>query len=300
MKKALALLFAAVLCLSLAACGGESNPPRQDGSTTSTTKNESKPTVPAEFTANLPKLCGEWKILKRDDVGKLETITIREDGTFLCDDRTLEWRYAYHHGNNLQINLFDGESKVGYFELRLEEDGDITGSVTLDDQNGKLRLYKPSHYEIINVTPDNWQDYFEIVQYMTYRENAFGEAESCFFRTEMQLKEIYRNRLSANLSDDVFDNNVIQNGALEFSYDNGECAASIDLANRTYTFGDFIAGESDTDTVEFGYKRDGRYLYAILETNNIGDWEIENGRLERVRKNFETIRLSLELCLMAE
>ena len=54
-------------------------------------------------------------------------------------------------------------------------------------------------YETVEITPDNWQEYFEIIGYMEYRDNAFGEAESCFFRSELRLKEEYRSRLSANM-----------------------------------------------------------------------------------------------------
>ncbi len=147
-------------------------------------------------------------------------------------------------------------------------------------------------YEIVEITLDNWQEYFEIVGYMTYRDNAFGEAESCYFRNELRLKEEYWSRLAANMMDDK--------GAIEFSYDYGKKVATIDLANRTYSFGEFTVERSGTATDEFSYNNEGNYIYVYLETDNIGSYEIDNGLLETARDNFEPIRIRLVLYLIAE
>ena len=89
-------------------------------------------------------------------------------------------------------------------------------------------------------------------------------------------------------------------GAIEFSYTFGKRVATIDLANRTYSFGEFTAVSIGTATDEFSYNRDGNYIYVYLETDNIGSYEIDNGLLESSRDNFVPIRIRLVLYLIAE
>lgn len=200
------------------------------------------------------------------------------------------------------------ENRIAQLEAELaERDTEIDGLVAeinrilaeneaSEPNNTEQETTEPENtepqYETVEITLDNWQEYFEIVGYMTYRDNAFGEAESCFFRSELRLKEEYWSRLSANMMDDK--------GAIEFSYDYGKKVATIDLANRTYSFGEFTAQSSGTATDEFSYDNDGNYIYVYLETDNIRSSEIDNGLLETARDNFELIRIRLVLYLIAE
>lgn len=239
MKKLLALLLAAVMCLSLVAC---------NSSDENADQIEHYENRIAELEAMLTEL--EAMLTERD-----ETI------------------------NRLLAEKENTETE-------------ITEPENTEPENTEPENTDPQ-YETVEITLDNWQDYFEIVEYMTYRDNAFGEAESCYFRYELRLKEEYWSRLAANMMDDK--------GAIEFSYDYGTRAATIDLANRTYSFGEFTAKKSSTEVSEFDYNTgDGNYLYVFLQTDNIGSWEIENGLLETARANFEIIRIRLVLCLIAE
>lgn len=223
MKKILALLLAAVMCLSLVACGDSDENAAQI----------------AEYESRIAEL--------EATIAELEAMLAERDA-------------------EIERLLAEGESK--------------------EPENTEPQ------YETVEITLDNWQDYFEIVEYMTYRENGFGEAESCYFRTELRLKEEYWSRLAADMMDDK--------GAVEFSYDYGERAATIDLANRTYSFGEFTAKESSTATDRFEYTGDGNYIFVYLQTDNIGSWEIKNGLLETARANFELVRIRLVLYLIAE
>ena len=305
MKKASLLSVVLLLCVSLSACVvrlpgvvGDSSVIQQQIPAESSF--EGSETSAEEEVPHLSKLCGEWCVLEREDLGKIASLTIREDKTAVCGDRFFTWAFHMQNGKNVWITLFDGENEVGRFWLMLLDGNDIKGRIELNDADLSAYLYKPSHYEFAEITLDNWQEYFEIVGYMTFRDNAFGEAESCFFRKELRLKEEYWGKYSAELMYDPFDKNVIEEGALEFFYVTGECPAEIDLENRTWAFGEFAAKEGSVEVTGFTYNSESGYIYAVLETDGILPSEIKEGLLTSVRGLFEMQRIRLTLCLIAE
>jgi len=245
---------------------------------------------------------GDWNRLSSDDEGKVETVTLREDGTGLLDGSEVLWvLYSLNEANDtVCIDLFQDETQIGEFRCEYMEDGDLRAYVQLEaSDNQTLYVYKPTHYEMISVTADNWQDYFEYRNEMHYQDNAFGEFDRCWYTTKLYLKPEYAGRTSAYLMDDVFDDNVIPNGAIEISYDYGDTPFHMNKETREYSFGEPSVEGSSTYITELSYNdTDGFHFY--IAWHNFGEYELEDETAYDFRHNCVPIRLEMTLCLFAE
>lgn len=299
-----ALLLVAVICFSLVACGKEntqdSKNDSDDTQVLETAPVETAP-LPANLSKYMPILCGDWEITYREDVGLIEDIAFSEDGTLQVGSQTFTWEYASDFGHELAFTILDGNRTIGGF--RLQKDKDACLELWLDhiESRGRIFFYQPSCYDIIIITLDNWQEYFEIRQFERFYEDAFGDATSCEIYWELCLKDEYLNRFSDYIMDDVFDSNVIDSGAVEVAYDVGTRSVSVDLKNRTYTLGDdFKKDRTDSSIVKFNFDADYESAYAGIASNFILDTEIAAGKTHSYKENFEITRIKLDLYLIAE
>lgn len=303
MKKLIALLLLAAMCLSLAACGkdnpqnnkGEDNIPAME-----VAPAETDP-LPSNLSKYIPILCGDWEIMYREDVGLIENITFSEDGTLKVDNQTFTWEYASDFDSEFAFNILDGSTRVGGFRLHKEKDACLELWLDHIESRGRIFFYQPSCYDIIIITLDNWQEYFEIRQFEKFYEDAFGDATNCEIYWKLCLKDEYLNRFSDYIMDDVFDSNVIDSGAVEVAYDVGTRSVSVDLKNRTYTLGDdFKKDRTDSSIVKFNFDADYESAYAGIASNFILDTEIAAGKTHSYKENFEITRIKLDLYLIAE
>ena len=245
---------------------------------------------------------GEWSRLYLDDEGKVETLTIREDGTAVLDGSEAQWVFDYYNESihTAIFHLLVNGTEIGGFHCKYTESGDLEAYIKLEElDNESLYLYKPADYEIISVGLDNWQEYFEYRYEMHYQDDAFGDFSRCWYTTKLCLKPEYAARVSAYLTDDVFNNNVIPGGALEYSYDAGNAPFHMDTVTREYTIGEPTTERSDTYVVE-SYYNDEDTVYFQLATHNFGDYEIENETAYNFWHNCVPIRMDATLCLIAE
>lgn len=298
MKELIALLLAAVMCLSLAACGKEI---KDDTAyipvPVATEVPAESEQLPAILSKYMPILCGDWEILYRDDLGLFENITFSEDGTLKVDNQTFTWEYAWDYDGVCVFNILDGSTTVGGFRLHKEKDACLELWLDHIESRGRIFFYQPSCYDIITITLDNWQEYFEIRQFERFYEDAFGDATSCEIYWKLCLKDEYLNRFSDYIMDDVFDHNVIDPGAVEVAYDVGTRSVSVDLKNRTYTLGDdFTKDRTDSSIVKFNFDADDESAYALIANSYI----LDTGITHNYKENFEITQIKLDLYLIAE
>ena len=141
MKKALSLILALVLCLSLCACGGREQAPQPqkpnsdihatDSNVIATDSNA--PNDNAELVDYfLPLLCGDWAI---DSVPTYEgfpkSISIHSDQTAILDETECTWEYGSISDSEVNIRfLVEDEAISGrYFTLMLNENGSVSVSL---------------------------------------------------------------------------------------------------------------------------------------------------------------------------
>ena len=250
----------------------------------------------------LKQLCGEWKVLRREDVDKIGSLVIQGDGTLLMDGKNLTWRNTPEHSSIITLSVFDGEEKTGRIELVMRDNGDLTLYYYQGEERMEsIAFYKPSHYEVISINKENVFDYFEFRDTWDESRNAFGELTSVTIVTYFVPKEPYYSRISEQLMDDGSDQNVIENGAIEWNFLRSGLDVVVNLEDQTYTFENFEAGTEDTKTYVAGF---GDY------SGNMGFWA-RNMTLtpdEEGRHNYtwgctydmEILRLKLDLYLLAD
>ena len=132
MKKALSLLLALVMCLSLCSCGSSENkdevPQKVEVVTTEATVGTTETTagmLEAETTGNtatdhpmLPYLYGEWEHEVYEGIKcSFNTIVINDNGTCVIDGMNATWEIDpdntnYEH-NILWVYFYDGSNRLG-------------------------------------------------------------------------------------------------------------------------------------------------------------------------------------------
>ena len=252
------------------------------------------------FMALMPKMYGEWLVLDRDEVEIAEKFTINEDGSFIYGDRNLTWEYqSYIENSVMAMNIYEGDTKIGTLDIYLNIKNGFEARLRLDSLESGVEYYNPSHYELVDLTVDNIMDYFELKEEMFWVEDAFGDVERCYYRIELVLKEQYKANLSKLLMDDIFDDNVIENGAVDIAYDSGLIWVEISLADRQYSFGDFVKNGEGSSVQTMEYSTSDESLYISCTTINIADWEVEDNEIG-FRKNFRPIRVKGQIAFFIQ
>ncbi len=87
-----------------------------------------------------------------------------------------------------------------------------------------------SVYETIEITIENWQEYFEIAYLGEFREDDFGELNCFLAFPHFRLKDEYKDSIEL-VSEDV---------VVEFSYNVYTCKYEIDWEKRTFQVGEIV------------------------------------------------------------
>ena len=112
--------------------------------------------------------------------------------------------------------------------------------------------------EVVELTLDNWKDYFELTVIEHYETNGFGEVERLEIRQELVVKQEY--------AEDVVCDNVV----FELNPTAERIQVTLDAANQSYTLGevvDEVAVWSSSKVIELylygnGYIICGDYINA--------------------------------------
>ena len=268
MKKLLALLLAIVLCLSMTACGdkeydeliemleagdyesaiayirsmqGSEGNLKLDGVIGIQVETNATEPLTAEITAILNKIPGKWVCTTEKENAPKEFL-FRADGTCTVDGKNLIWKrngtttHSSLNGKSIlsltiqegDVNRYDATFYQGNGEeivltCEVYEDSNNTNSIS--------GVYYVNHdaYDMVELSADNWQEYFEWTEEFCYDTNAFGEVSSLGTKYFFSLKEEYYNRLSPF---------QINQGDVEISHTLMEHYVSISADGKSYTKGD--------------------------------------------------------------
>lgn len=307
MKKLLALLLAAVMCFSLVACGGgtPSNDKTQTGENAGSIESENMSSADDDTKSEnsskfLPYMCGEWKVLNIKDEGVLESVIITEDGNINIDGNNFKLRLQSEYDNAAVFEVIDGETVKGNLHFDIEDNGDI-GLLLQGVIDAELSLYKPDHYEVITITPENVYEYFEFRDFWDESRNAFDELINVRIDTKLVLKDEYYSHLSQRLMDGIFDETVVENGAIEWLYKRSGLDVVVNLEDKTYTFENFESGTEDTETGVQGFGcYDGHAGFWARNLYLTPDSEGRHTYTWACVYEMEITRLELDLYLIAE
>lgn len=209
--------------------------------------------------ARMELLTGQW--LLTDTVqGIPGQMAFREDKTCMLDGEEYTWDFSYTNGRNFGINILEGSTVV--HELAFTAYNSREWVILLYTDNDRGEYINPGHYDVVEITPENWQEYFEIRYDLYWEEDAFGEVtqlRGCnyFFA----LKEEYLPRLSTA----VTGGNRLTKNAVELSFAHGWQKCEVNLQEKTCTLleGEYTVNGTDTDVDNLYHRYDVEYSMNI-------------------------------------
>ncbi len=262
MKRILVLLIVAGLSLSLCACQSDLDPKYQavidqleDGNyqnaidlienmaTLDKGENNEKnagdaveedsnkqPELTQEQIAWKEKVVGNWFADDRATEAGHTGFVVKEDGTCTIDGKAYTWKMGNASPTSAWLEVWDGQSKL--YGLQISINGNYgykraslfqyTGEHNSTSTDGAY--YCAEEYDVIEITSDNWQEYFEVKEVVATNKNAFGEVDRFFGVTYFRLKDSY-GTVNAALSF----------GGTEYQYVSTCQDVTVDLTNMTYT-----------------------------------------------------------------
>ena len=262
MKKFIALLLMAALCLSLVSCsigrpttsveddgvidveiddgeiGGGDIIVSEEDETSSVIEYEMTPAM--EFW--LERLPGEYVGFPENEGDELQDVVINADRTCTFDGKEYTWDFLI--GTNglptcdetdVIVAILDGNTTVHAFSASLHPMGFISGGICIPNEFGGIIDHLSGSYlntaglTVVELTLDNWQDYFEYVEEFSVRYHSSGEVDSASVDPHYQLKEEY--------GTPIFYYNDI---TFELIGKPVRQAITIDLENETYEWGDVL------------------------------------------------------------
>lgn len=164
-------------------------------------------------------------------------ILVNDNGTCIINEKEMTWQVE---GTNeydvLRLCVYEGE----ILQHRLAYCTDSTGVVVMNLENadgGTIGNYLSlNYYEIIEVTTDNWMEYFEIDERASFSFNAFGDFEE--FRLTYWLREKEGYAIERRLSRIDIE---VQHSL--------ECRKLVlNLDNQTYELGEFTTNNNTLTT----------------------------------------------------
>ena len=267
-------------------------------------KNE----LPEEVAERIDVMYGEWKPLYTGDAEKITSVSINRDGGFICDEQILSWKYTsegtYNNWRCYWFDLFEADKKAGSFYLIFYDNSDIEIHLSFEgacNPEDWIELYRPSYYEVIDITMDNWQDYFEVEYSMSFDENEFGEYTNSDISAYFVLKDEYRGRFSDILFCESYEEKVIESGAVEFAYEYGKKSITFDPVEKTYSFdGTFVSEGESTSIIGFYLYSDNTSIAAYVSSVYYSADELADGIVDYFKENIRPIRIKLQLYMLPD
>lgn len=270
MKKLISMILVLAMAMSLCTCGKGAN----DNGNAENPVHEMDGSADAigsvtEVDNNLKKSAWSERIPGEYRAPSLDTsFVLNDNGTCTIEGGNYTWKLADHDESYANLDVFDGKTAV--YQVRLypyvsegeqslslgtsstlnEENSFIMGILDIVDEYGNpnsvnAQFFNMEDFYVIELTPDNWLDYFEFVEECNFYYSDSGEAESVYFLTYYQLKEEYRN---------VF--RYLSRGVnVHYKRVFFDRMITVDAENKTYQWGNIIETREDyyTDSAPIGY-----------------------------------------------
>ena len=187
-------------------------------------------------------LYGSWEYAgSRTDLETFD-IEFKDNGTCMINGKEYLWNITNEYDSSIDFDILEGATKTYSFQLSYDKNVDTYfGYFSVfnkeNESYNNMGYYRnPKHYEIIDLTTDNWLDYFEPVEQTTFNKDAFGETSSCTYQLFYKLKDKYMERLNYNYNQPPI--------AYEYSYEQGQIEVTYNLEEETFELGEFEISKS--------------------------------------------------------
>lgn len=204
MKKMICMFLAFLICIMFSACGSddistESNGSKVDSIIDLNSKEKFK--GEKEF---LEKVVGKWTFCSDEKYNKsgINTIEIFDNYTLNFDDKKYEWdfhssinsnskkQYDGLDFNKIEIDVFENDELCNQFKISKFYEDDEYHFLTF----GASQIYANNNdFTIIDITLDNYQEYFELKDYFVPHKDKFGDFVDSFdFSRELTIKDEFK------------------------------------------------------------------------------------------------------------
>ena len=259
MKRVITLLLVAALSVSLCACGllpnAQSkkyekyqtiidslengnydnaigiieNMAQQESGSADSETDSTKPTLTPEQIAWQTDAVGTWTPDESATKDGHTGFVIMSDGICTVDGQKYSWTIGNASKTSARIDVQDGQKMVYELHISVNEDyGYKRASMNarLDEQSWQSTsgaYYRNEDYTIVEITNDNWQDYFEVKEVIKLKENSFGEVDEFWGYTYFRMKDTCG-----------VVNSTLSSVAMEHSSVSTCQDITVDLENKTY------------------------------------------------------------------
>lgn len=151
---------------------------------------------------------------------------------------------------------------------KLKETSSNNNSGIIENQKEETTKQK----ETVEITLENYQDYFEIADYSTLSHNAFGEVGNrCSGGKYLKLKDEYKDLI------DPYQSTI----AIEVSTTYAMREISVDLNNESFKLGSFTGESTGNGKIENTYTdiNEGGYLSPLDDNDDIVFFGVYIGKL---------------------
>lgn len=233
-----------------------------------------KPTEDEEHTELAKNAVGEW-ITFEEEVTDVKPLVLNEDGTGTYGEDSFTW--AVDNGNDeyfsvkclangiefkyyINFNKYEDEKvwRCQFYNVEVEDE--YNWSTTHEDENTYFTRYNKDALEIVDINPENFNEYFEVRPEYFWNENEFGEVEGWGRSAYVILKSEYAERLAMDDSEIK----IQYTGELVYYY------CDVDLENRKVVVSKAIPGRENDEvdeTTSFG-------LYNHYSDRVSGDYAV--------------------------
>lgn len=212
----------------------------------------------------------------------------------IIDGERCDWRLETEYITDNYATVYVSLDGVDEYQLSFSYSADSgvkRMSAMKKTENGEMismngSFYCLSQYTVIELTVDNYEEYFEWSERSSTGENAFGETESFSLRHYLTLKDEY---MPVNVS--------LSNVAVEYSYVSICHEAEVDLSAMTYKMVGEEKNRTDTQTStttmgsiyhegeadEYGLSIGGFSLNDLTESNVGTVWYTDERQILRLQ-----------------
>ena len=175
------------------------------------------------------KVVGNWFADSRATEAGHTGFVVKEDGTCTLDGKNYTWKMGNASETSAWVEIRDDQAKVyglqfsnyadyGYKRATLFEYTSEHNSTSTDGV-----YYCTEEYIVVEITTDNWQEYFEIVEVCNGVKNAFNEINDFACVTLFRLKESCGKV-----------NSAISHGGTEYQFISACQDVTVNLSDMTY------------------------------------------------------------------
>lgn len=247
MKKILALLMTLALCLGLAGCNsndddgtpvwvedGEDMDMGGDVEKTNPVKDPGNKEEPDSWAARIPGEYMAMRIYMGLEIP--ENFVLNADKTCSIWGGNYTWKIQESDENRATVEVFDGKNLVHviYFDRTEKNYSEVYIGTVVDeygnDDINKNVFINMSEVCVIQLTPENWQNYFEYVEV-----SKFWDDGGVGIYTYYQLKEEYQNVIEK----------YSRGAKIHYDFKRIKQKINVDLENKTYQWGDIVEIQED-------------------------------------------------------